>query len=660
MNVEEIQKYEEVEGENHNFLKTLEDIRNYVASHEEGITRDQTISEQMINILFTKVESEERNDDLFRSDREEDIGSIFKDYFEKKVKNDYSEVFNEEDEIRLSSSSLEYIKNALGSKKISDLDRDILGDAFEFFITPALKGSQGQFFTPDNTVELLTSIINPQPGDKVIDPACGTGTFLAKALIESANGKKSHDLSDFTGDEERCEVYGMDKDEFLSKVARARTSLIDHESSNIFCENSLAKPEEWNNDEIELGSFDIVLANPPFGAGQKIKDNETLEQYDLSYKWKKGENGWERTNRTLNTTVQVLFIERCLQLLKKGGKIGIVLPESLFGSPSYRYIMEYLRNNTEIWSVMAMPEDLFEPYTHAKTCLLIAEKKENPKEDYEFFMASANWCGKDSRGNPTIKEFDGKQYLLDDLPLIKNRFEQIKNGEDPEQDNLGFLTSLSSIENNIFVPRYYDPEFENSFEKMEENYDLVQFGDLIDDQTISLGSGCEVGKINYGTGDIPFIRTSDIANWEIKVDPQHRVSEDIYEEYKSKADLEAGDILLVKDGTSLIGTSCMITEHDTKILYQSHLYRVRVEDEENLDPYLLFYALNHPVVQEQIKARQFNQQIIDSLSKKRLREVLLPLPKTPEKKEEVRDKMKEIVDKRAELRKEAEEVMSED
>jgi len=96
-------------------------------------------------------------------------------------------------------------------------------------------------------------------------------------------------------------------------------------------------------------------------------------------------------------------------------------------------------------------------------------------------------------------------------------------------------------------------------------------------------------------GSIPFIRTSDISNWEMKSDPKHGVSREIYESLAKKQDVRAGDLLMVKDGTYLIGTCAIVTEADKEILYQSHLYKIRVNDNGyGLNPYLLLAFTDCP------------------------------------------------------------------
>ena len=156
---------------------------------------------------------------------------------------------------------------------------------------------------------------------------------------------------------------------------------------------------------------------------------------------------------------------------------------------------------------------------------------------------------------------------------------------------------------------------------------LLRLGDLVEDGTLSISTGDEVGKLAYGAGDIPFVRTSDISNWEIKSDPKHCLERGLYESLKDKQDVRPYDLLMVKDGTYLIGTCGIVTEYDCEIVYQSHIYKIRVnENSYGLNPFLLLAILGSSVVHQQIKAKQFTQDIIDSLGE-RIRELVLPVPK---------------------------------
>lgn len=168
----------------------------------------------------------------------------------------------------------------------------------------------------------------------------------------------------------------------------------------------------------------------------------------------------------------------------------------------------------------------------------------------------------------------------DEIPEVARRLRKALRGEGLErEDRSGRLVPLSEIRDAIFVPKYYDPEVHQALEELKKTRDLVPFGKLVKDGVLDVRTGVEVRKLAYGTGTIPFIRTSDLSNWEIKIDPKHG--------WKEKCpDLQPEDILMVRDGTYLVGTTAMITKEDITrrdadgrpmILFQAELYRIRVK-----------------------------------------------------------------------------------
>lgn len=255
-------------------------------------------------------------------------------------------------------------------------------------------------------------------------------------------------------------------------------------------------------------------------------------------------------------------------------------------------------------------------------------------------MAVAKWCGHDSRG---------LEIPFDDIPLIEERYQKYKSGETLRYDHLGFTIKKSDIVDNIYLPIYYNPEITEQLDRLRKDYNLVRFGELVEDGTVSISTGDEVGKLAYGTGQIPFVRTSDIANWEIKIDPKQGLSEELYNSLKKKQDVQAHDILMVRDGTYLVGTCAMVSEHDTKIVFQSHLYKIRCHDHEKVNPWLLLALLSCPIVKQQIRAKQFTQDIIDTLGK-RIYELILPFPKNEEKKAEIINNVQLVFNKRNEAK----------
>jgi len=217
----------------------------------------------------------------------------------------------------------------------------------------------------------------------------------------------------------------------------------------------------------------------------------------------------------------------------------------------------------------------------------------------------------------------------------------------------GFAHRMSRVRQAIFVPRYYDPEIVEFLQALAATHDLVSLAELVKEKVIAWDTGIEIGKMAYGTGPIPFVRTSDISNWELKGDPKQNVSEEIYEE--NKQDVQAEDIFVVRDGTYLVGTSCILTEHDTKILYCGGIYKLRVLDKSKLDPYLLLALLNTPIVRRQMRAKQFTRDIIDTLGK-RLFEVVLPIPKDAALRRRVAEETRRVIETRVQLRNRAREI----
>jgi type I restriction enzyme M protein len=658
-----------------NLKAVFRDVRNHLAGMTTGITRDEALAQEIINVLFCKILDEQQTapDDAvtFRAGIDESATAVKKrilGLFEQVKTTAYDDVFGKTDSITLDPESVRYVVGELQNYCVMAADRDAIGDAFEVFIGPALRGTEGQFFTPRNVVKMIVDILDPQPDEKIIDPACGSGGFLINALdhvwthigreAERKNWTERQRLKREVDVATTC-FRGIDKDSFLAKVCKAYMALIGDGRGGVFCENSLLPPTEWHpiaQTKAELGTFDVVLTNPPFGTKIPIKGSTLLSQYELGHRWERDRETREiqKTNKLEDKrSPQILFLERCLQFLKPGGRMGIVLPESILGNPSYEYLVNFIQARTSIRGIVTMPEPLFKTSgkggTHTKVAVLFLVKKSGA-DDQDIFMADVKWCGHDSRGNPTVRKDPrtGKSVLLDEVPTVAHRFREITAGG-KKVDHLGFMLPKESVKNRILVPKYYDPEIEADLKRLRATHDLLLVGNLQKQRVLSIDTGIEIGKMAYGTGTIPFIRTSDLSNWEIKADFKHGVSQEIYEQLQHKIDVKVGDILLVRDGTYLIGTSAIVSEADVPMLFQSHIYRIRVLKPEALSPWLLFASLNSPIVKRQIRAKQFTQDIIDTLGK-RLTEVFVPVPRDAVLAARIAHETKEIIERRASLR----------
>lgn len=227
---------------------------------------------------------------------------------------------------------------------------------------------------------------------------------------------------------------GVDKDSFLAKVTKAYMAIVGDGRGGIFCANSLDQPSNWDalmQRDVPMGKFDVVLTNPPFGKNISVGGDSILSQYTFGYKWNTDKSSGQLIQSSVlheNQPPQLLFLQRCVNLLRPGGRMAIVLPEAIFGMPTYRHVAQWLDNTVTIKGVISMPEPLFKTSgkggTHTKVCVLIAENTPPPAgQDHEIFMADVQWCGHDSRGNPTIrKNSQGEAVLLDDVPIVAQRY----------------------------------------------------------------------------------------------------------------------------------------------------------------------------------------------------------------------------------------------
>lgn len=643
----------------HNLIQVFRTIRNYLAGNAVNTTRDEQFAREIINIVLTKLYDEKftRPDDIvsFRAGINEDNKKIAKRVRSRfnEAKNIYKDVLDDNDRIELDDKSISYIVGELQNYSLLECDRDVIGDAFEVFIHGALKGGQGQFFTPRNVVLTAIKIINPTENDKIIDPACGSGGFLVEALrhvhktIED-NGKKlgwpKNEIDAEKISKINTNFRGIERDGFLGKVAKAYMVLLGDGKSGVFPgEDSLNNPKDWSlntRNGVQLNSFDVVLTNPPFGAKIKVEGEDKLKQYNLAYKFShdKNESEWIQTNRLKDEEApQVLFIERCLQLLKEGGRMGIVLPDGILSNPTDGYIVDYLLKNTEIIGLIDMPMSTFLPKTPTKCHLLFVKKTERPKKNYEIFMSYAYTCGHDKRG---------KKINLDEISLIPEHLIKLKNNKQ-KSNHLGFFVNSKNIRENVLLPKFYNPDLDSELKKYLDTgkFENIKISDLINDNILQLSRGNEVGSDNYGTGEIPFIRTSEVANWEIIADPTHCLSEEVYEQHRHRQDVQNEDILVVNDGTYLMGRSAMVTELDTKIVYQSHFRKLRVLNKNYISPYTLLGLLGLEIVQKQIEAKSFRQGTISTLGS-RLKDIIIPVPKDNKLKNKMHIEIKEIVDQK--------------
>jgi len=345
--------------------------------------------------------------------------------------------------------------------------------------------------------------------------------------------------------------------------------------------------------------------------------------------------------------------------------MAIVLPEGIFGNPSDRYIWEYLNKVGRIDGIVSLAQETFQPSTHTKTSVLFFTKNSRKtKTSDSLFMSIAENIGHNKNGKLTyltddsgisVLDKSGNPIPNDDLPIISARIKKIlKSGDSTKVDKLGYTIKRDSIHENIYIPEFYNPEILLELNQLEKSgkYRILTIGDLVKNKSLKISRGKEIGSNFYGTGHIPFVRTSDIVNWEIKFDPIKGVSEEVYNMFSKVMDIKEKDILFVNDGTFLIGRTAMITRLDLKILIQSHVRKLRLASSYDFDAFYLMYLLNLDIVQRQIKAKTFVQATISTIGN-RLDEIKLPVHASKLQIEKISKEVQSIITEKANLRERA-------
>lgn len=587
---------------NINYSQIFKNLYYHLYSNSNSSRAERIISDLSKLLLCKLADEKNKESDLLNKFIEEKLSS--KETLLTLLQEEFKNLNAHKEGFTLNDDSLRVALKEIESINLHSAPAHIIGDAFQALIGPNIRGDKGQFFTPKAVVKCIVKLLDPKSTDIIMDPACGTAGFLAEAYAYIL--MKSDEINS-------GKLIGIDKDKDLSLLSSALLEILCGDNAKIINTNSL---DIFNNEINEyIGMVDMIVTNPPFGSKIGITDPEILCKYEFGYEWKldKKSKQWIKTDKLVKSQdPQILFIELCINLLKDNGKMGIVLPEGVFGNKGYGYVLQYLFENGKIIGLIDCPRTTFQPSTDVKTNILLYKKGSEYVGDKTTKVAIALSCGHNMRG----KTVDDKGNKL------PNDFETISES----MNNDRWINVI--LNESYVVPRYYQ---NNDIQcRLKELGEVVSIQKLIDDGLMSIRKGHEIGSSAYGTGDIPFIRTSDINNLETSTDTTNSVSESIYERYSNLQQLKLGDILLVNDGRYRIGKTAIITEYNIKSVIQSHLKIISLKENDKLDAYELLYILNMKEVQTQIRNLVFVQSTIGTLGN-RIKELNLVIPfRTPE------------------------------
>jgi len=348
------------------------------------------------------------------------------------AKSQWTGVFSEGSAFELSDSHLAVCVSSLQDVKLFNSNLLVVDEAFEYLVNKSAKGEKGQYFTPRHVIDMCVQMLNPKPGEYMIDTASGSCGFPVHTIFKLTGHLFTNSEISDSEKQHVLKVFGIDFDEKTVRVARTLNLIAGDGEANVLHLNTLdfnrwndktQKDPKWINTygkgfhrieklravkgEDKQFNFDILMANPPF-AGD-IKESRILHQYELGFK----SDGKAQTK----VGRDILFIERNLDFLKPGGRMAIVLPQGRFNNISDKYIRDFIAQHGRILAVVGLHGNSFKPHTGTKTSVLFLQKwdeKVCPKvDDYPIFFAVSEKGGKNNSGDYIYIKNGNGQYQLD-------------------------------------------------------------------------------------------------------------------------------------------------------------------------------------------------------------------------------------------------------
>jgi type I restriction enzyme M protein len=464
---------------------------------------------------------------------------------------------------------------------LQQTDIDAKGRAFEKFLSDTFKGQLGQYFTPRNIVQFMVKMVRPQEDDMVLDPACGSAGFLLYSLdYVRKEAERRYDPSqairaymEFAA----RHIYGIEINDLIARVAIAGMLINDDGSSHILCENSLrGQPSAIANWWVNPLGYDIILTNPPFGAVES--EEAILHNYELG----------SRDRARKHQKTEILFIERCFQLLKPTSILGIVLPDGILANKTLNNVRLFIKRNFVIKAVISLPDFTFKPSADVgiKSSLVFLQRKPNNyvEEDYLIYMALADRVGYDATGRPDPN----------DLPSIADSF--FAGSSTLEPNPLRFWIRYSQLTDRLDV-YHYQPHFMNAESRLDiiaTHTRVAHLRDLLDpendiaggatpkaksDAYVDNDSEIEDANADFAPGEqaianaIPFLRIQNISAGEILTNDVKYIKPEIHEGLLLRSQLQAGDVLLTITGR--VGTSAVVPNDLPPANINQHIARLR-------------------------------------------------------------------------------------
>jgi len=461
-----------------------------------------------------------------------------------------------------------------------DIEHIDMGDFYEHLLS--VLGTQkeaGQFRTPRHLIEFIVDVVDPQIGERVLDPACGTAGFLTAAYthIRDANtsqeAKKSDSYLDKLNFDQKTfllnkTIFGFDIDPKMIKFAISNLYLHNIKNPNISQHNTLTSNDSWEE------KYDVILTNPPFSTpkgGVKPTDRYTLD-----------------SKRT-----EVLFAEYVIEHLTFNGRAGVIVPEGIIfqSGKAYKELRKWLVENNYLYAVVSLPSGVFNPYSGVKTSILFLDRQLAKRSDSILFVKIDN-DGYDLGAQR--REIRGSELPLA-LTIINSYKRNIADQNLPQTDKLETLTKNTI---SIFVPKskirnlgdYYltGEKYKEINVRSNQKWPMVELKEICSLQRGLSYSSKELGDKNQG---LPLYNLKSIK----KDGNLHQYDFKYYKgEIKNKHYVKRNDILIaltdLTPTSEIIGSPKIIID-STKACYSADLAKVIINDSQSINSYFLYQLL---------------------------------------------------------------------
>ena len=380
----------------------------------------------------------------------------YMDYWYELTKAEFErdDLFEPNDTIKIKQTSFEAIVKELQKYNLSTTSDDVKGIAFEKFLGKTFRGELGQFFTPRTIVDFMVELLDPQEGEVICDPCCGSGGFLIKAF-EYVREKIEKDIkeqkeqitksilgNDLPTDSEERDIERAKINPYMESLERELDTKYEggrlHHLANDCIFGTDANPRMAHTSKMNMimhgdghcgvhhrdgllningifeNRFDVILTNPPFGARVEktlevtqadcITDPKKIEEYENKYGKEVYQQAMSQVNGNVGKSLlslydvgklsgltEVLFVERCLRLLKPGGRLGIVLPEGVLNTTNLQSVRELFEGMAKIILITSIPQDVFvaSGATIKPSIVFFKKFTEIEKKQYEDAQKSA-------------------------------------------------------------------------------------------------------------------------------------------------------------------------------------------------------------------------------------------------------------------------------